>query len=77
MTTYVYEQVKERRSVKGTCPVCGKITTRTQTFENTINPFNRNEDKTPRTREQVQANVKRMADDWAPDFTHEKCRKAS
>jgi len=57
----------------GKCPVCGKRVVRKKTFENTVNPWNKNPDGTVRTPEQVQQCVNEKADKWEPDFTHEKC----
>lgn len=62
--------VRERR---GTCPVCGKQTTRRRTFEHTINPFNKNAEGQPKTYDEVRAAVNAEADAWVPDFRHENC----
>lgn len=73
--TITYQPVIARRERTGKCPVCGKRVRRASTFENTINPFNRNPDGTVRTPQEVRANVERIADEWVPDFTHETCAR--
>lgn len=75
MTIYRYEAVTAHRERIGNCPICGKRVRRARTFQNTINPFNRNPDGTVRTRREVHANVERIADEWVPDFTHSLCRR--
>jgi hypothetical protein len=75
MSTYRFEPVIARRHAVGKCPVCGKRVTRSRNFENTISPFNRNEDGTRRTRAEVRQNVELEADQWTPDFTHAACVK--
>lgn len=72
-TTY-YEPVEVFRKVSGNCPVCGKRTQRQQRFTHTVNPFNRNEDGTVRTRDEVLAAVNVEAEAWQPDFRHEACK---
>jgi len=64
MVTYVYERITARGRRSGTCDVCGKPAQRSRTFENTVNPFNRNADGTVRTRTEVRANVSRLAREW-------------
>ena len=74
MTTYVYEQVSLRPEKSGPCAVCGKPAKRSTTISNTINPFNRNEDGTVRTRAEVAENVLRLAKEWqAEPVMHAKC----
>ena len=71
-----YERVRAQRTRRGTCPGCGKAVTRSRTFENTVNPFNRNEDGIVRTYREVWKRVNAVADAWVPDFRHNKesCR---
>ena len=73
MTVYTYEAVTARRTRKGKCTVCGKTTTRSRTFQNTISPFNRTDNGTVRTYPQVRERVEVLADAWAPDFDHWTC----
>lgn len=48
------------------CGGCGKKAKRRKTFECTINPFNRNEDGTVKTKTEVQAQAQAKADKWVP-----------
>jgi hypothetical protein len=70
--TVRYEPVRTSRTKRGPCPACGKTVTRSRTFENTINPFNKNEDGIVRTRSEVWKRVNAVADEWIPDFRHNK-----
>ena len=71
--THTFHEIVARRTKSGPCPVCGKRVRRSQTFSETVNPFNRNEDGTPKSPAEVRASVNRKADAWEPDFTHERC----
>jgi hypothetical protein len=44
--------------------VCGKLLRRQKTFQQTINPFNKNPDGTQKTGWEVLASVRRDADAW-------------
>jgi hypothetical protein len=79
MYTYTtqFTPVRARREVTGTCPVCGKTSKRSRTFEHTINPFNKNPDGTVKSASQVREAVTAEADAWQPDFTHQKCEARS
>lgn len=74
---YSFTEVAISAQKKGVCPVCGRVVIRRERFWQTENPFNRNDDGTVRTREEIYAAVKADADAWVPDFTHVKCRVAS
>jgi len=73
MSTVHFDRITARRSRSSKCPVCGKTATRSKTFEMTVNPFNKNPDGTVRTRREVWNAVNDKANQWEPDFTHEKC----
>lgn len=73
----VYPVIRRGRVKNGTCPVCGKAVSRAKTFWMTENPWNRNEDGTVRSREQIIEALKAEGDAWVADFTHAKCRPAS
>lgn len=79
MTTYTYTGPRVRASRKGDCPTCGKSTTRTQTFQATVNPFNKRPDGVVKTWAEVQTDVQAKADAWTPDpatFEHVTCEAA-
>lgn len=71
-----FEPVKTMRRASGACPVCGKKTTRSRTFEHTVSPFNRNTNGQVKSREEVRADVHDEAEAWQPDFRHPVCREA-
>ena len=75
VSVYNFQPVRHYASKRGTCPSCGKTTVRKTVFEQTISPFNRNEDGTQRTPDEVRAAVNAEADQWVPDFRHntDKC----
>lgn len=76
---YTGPSVTARRT--GKCPTCGKRVTRSRTFSATVNPFNRNgETGLPKTWAEVDADVRKKADAWAPalsEFEHFKCKDAT
>lgn len=74
MQTVRFQEVQTYRKISGKCPVCGKRVMRTRTFTHTINPFNKNYDGTIKLPSEVRVNVEKEADEWKPNFTHEKCR---
>lgn len=59
-----FDKVQAWRRWSGNCAVCGEKTRRERTFTHTINPYNRNDDGTTKTREQVRADVNEEADHW-------------
>jgi len=73
MTTYNFQVVKftAKRSLK--CRVCGKRFNRSHTFENTINPFNKNDKGAAKTYAEVWRDVKAEAEAWKPDNLCTKC----
>jgi hypothetical protein len=71
-----FDVVRARRTKTGACPVCQKRTQRSQVFEHTVNPYNKNSDGSIKSHAQVREDVLREADAWEPDFRHEKCRGA-
>ncbi|KXO90934.1 Uncharacterised protein (plasmid) [Tsukamurella tyrosinosolvens] len=73
MTTYTFETVRRGAQRTGACPACGKRTTRRRTFEQTVNPFNRNLDGSVKSRDEVFAAVSAEAAAWEPDFRHGAC----
>lgn len=53
----VFEVVKRTQSVKYNCRGCNKPRTQVAKVENTINPYNRNAQGVPKSREEVLADV--------------------
>ena len=74
MSAYYYEQIRAHGRKSGKCVACGKPAERSHIFTNTVNPFNKNEDGTVKTRLEVQANVNRLARAWeAEPLLHKRC----
>lgn len=57
MTTYRFQQITRSREIRLKCSGCGKMRTRRIAVMNTINPYNRNEDGSVRTPQEVLACV--------------------
>jgi hypothetical protein len=73
-TRYVFEEVTATGRKSGECVVCGKRAVRMQDFTNTINPWNRNDDGTTRTRAEIQKIVSWQARAWEHEpLMHAKC----
>ena len=72
--TTTYERVTWTGHRSGPCAVCGKRATRSRTFENTISPFNRNEDGSVRSYREVSDRVRAMAAEWSEGApAHARC----
>lgn len=59
-----FEVVKVHATRRGQCSVCGRHCTRSYTAEGTINPFNKNEDGSVKTREEVREALKPKVEAW-------------
>lgn len=74
MTRYTYEEVSSRGFKSGPCAGCGKPAERSKTFTNTVNPFNRNEDGSVRTRREVFDHVNELRREWeSSPVMHARC----
>lgn len=71
MTLITFKPVKLRATKTGKC-LCGKTLKRTYTFEQTINPFNKNKDGTIKNRYDIWSELKIEAEEWKK----EPCRHA-
>jgi len=63
MTIYRFQSVTLRASKSGKC-VCGKRVTRSNTFEQTINPFNKNSKGEIKNYNEIWAELKEEAAAW-------------
>lgn len=75
-TTTTYERVKWTRTKVVECPRCYGKRRAQKTFHQTVNPFNKNDDGTPKTYQQVLESVQAQADAWEPtglELYHAKC----
>lgn len=73
MPTYRFEEIKLSGSKKVPCGQCGKKVSRTRTFEQTINPLNKNDDGTAKTARQVAASVREELRAWQAKQEGELC----
>lgn len=63
MPTYNFDEVSIKATKTGKCG-CGKRRTRTQKFYQTLNPFNRNKDGSPKNREEILIDLENEAASW-------------
>lgn len=76
MTTYVCPAVEHRVQRRVECAEgCGKKLIRTRTFEQTINPWNKNAAGEVKSRSEILEELKEEAADWQPKATCPKCAK--
>lgn len=74
--TVTYDVVKAGATRKGSCIVCGKKMSRSRTFSQTVSPFNRDENRVPKSYDEVLKAVREQALAWNPKpdyFIHERC----
>jgi hypothetical protein len=71
MTTYRFVEVAWPTSKRLSCSSCGKKIRRQTTFSQTLNPFNRNAEGQPKTRQEILAELRTEAAEW--EQTPEQC----
>lgn len=64
MPTYRFEKISTSRKKTWKDPVTGKRRSKTMTFWQTQNPFNKNADGTPKSYDQIRAEIEAEADAW-------------
>lgn len=66
MKSYItrFEEITMRSSKYLPCPVCGRKLKRAKTFTQTVNPYNRNADGAPKTRDEVHEEVRAEMSEW-------------
>lgn len=64
MTHYAFERVEYRASKSGKCAACGKRLRRSETFAQTINPFNKNKFGIPKSHAEIWGEIKAEAKAW-------------
>ncbi|MGQ4513624.1 hypothetical protein [Streptomyces sp. DW26H14] len=78
MPSYRFERVPLTAVKSAPCTVCGKKVRRQRTFEQTLNPFNKNADGTVKTYADIYRELDADADAWkAEPETHPKCQAAA
>ena len=73
MTTVNFQEISTTARSTGKCSVCGKRTTRSRRFWQTVNPFNRNADGTIRTPDDIRQSLSAEVAAWTPDHDHTAC----
>jgi len=73
-----FEVIRHKAVKSLPCAVCGKRLRRQRTFEQTINPYNRNADGTVKTRAEIRQELITEARVWAQDAeSHAACEAVS
>lgn len=62
--TTTFQVVKVTAQKAGKCGICGKRTKRSRTFEASVNPYNKNENGSPKCYSEVHADVSKECDEW-------------
>lgn len=76
MPTYRFEEIKWPASKRVPCAGgCGKKLTRSTTFSQTLNPFNKNSEGAIKTRREIWSELKREADEWVAAPMGATCKK--
>ena len=69
-----FQEVSLYGEKSGKCVVCGKRTKRSKKVTHTVNPFNKNEDGTIRTYDEVMERVSEEVKKWKQEpIYHVKC----
>ena len=74
--TVRFREVKATAKRTGKCPHCSRRVTRSRSFTQTVSPFNKNADGTPKTWAEVRQAVDAEAARWDPPafaFVHYTC----
>jgi hypothetical protein len=73
MTVTRFREIKLSTKRTFKCTVCGKRGQKSYTAYRTVNPFNRNEDGTVKSPQQILAEVQAEVRGWEPEPIHDKC----
>lgn len=77
MTTYHFDGPRVQATKNLPCPWCGRKVRRQRTFQHTVNPFNRRDDGTPKTWDEVRQDVLAEVEAWkAVPEPHTACAEA-
>ena len=66
---YTFTKITQPARKTGRCPECGARRTRSTTLYQTLSPFNRAADGSPKSVAEVRAELRQEAAAWSPDFT--------
>jgi hypothetical protein len=69
---YTFDVVKWQASKTVKCLSCGKTLKRAKTFDQSINPFNKNAQGEPKSRAEILIELKARAAEWGtkPEYCH-------
>ena len=71
-----FQELQKNAIKSGVCSVCGKRATRSKTFYQTLNPWNKNEDGTVKDHGDIFHELKMEADEWLKKpIYHAKCER--
>lgn len=73
MTVTRFQEVKRRETRSFTCTVCGKRGQKSQTFWQTLNPFNKLPDGSVKTYTVIVEELNALGAAWHPEPIHDKC----
>lgn len=66
--TYTFTKITQPVRKTGRCPECGARRTRSTTLYQTLSPFNRAADGSPKSVAEIRAELRQEAATWQPDF---------
>jgi hypothetical protein len=73
--TIRFQALTRQATRTGKCTVCGKAATRSTTFQQTLNPFNKNTDGTIKSARAIYRELEAEATAWSAEPpTHVKCQ---
>jgi len=77
-TKITFERVKLSTYKTGYCKKCGKYITRSKTFDQTINPFNKLSDGTIKNRDDIFQELLKEAQQWKSEpVIHARCEQGT
>ena len=74
ITTTRFDEVSTFAEKSGKCDVCGKACKRREKFYQTLNPFNKNQDGSVKTHQEIRKEIELKAIEWKlKPVRHAKC----
>jgi hypothetical protein len=73
MTTHTFNEIKWTGKKRVSCGNCGTKVSRRRTFMQTVNPFNKHDDGTPKSPREVSEAVQAELQEWKEKQTGELC----
>ena len=76
--TVHFDEVALHAQKNGVCDVCGKACSRKQKFYQTISPFNKSSDGSPKNRNDIYEELKMQSSRWKSEpVRHAKCEQST